>query len=66
MQAFVQGLESLVAALACAAFAHFGVALKGPCPPPSTQAQRVPVSSAPNTALRQPLMTTFDRHQRRI
>jgi len=34
MQAVIQSLESFVLAMAVAAFAHFGVALKdAPCPP---------------------------------
>jgi hypothetical protein len=47
MQALVQSFESLVAAMACAAFAHFGVALKGPCPQSAQTAHRIPVATAP-------------------
>jgi hypothetical protein len=45
MQALAQGLESLVAALACAAFAHFGIALKAPCPHDHPSAHRIPASA---------------------
>jgi hypothetical protein len=46
MQALVQSLESVVAAMACAAFAHFGVALKGPCPTAQADAHRIPVATS--------------------
>ena len=54
MQALVQNFESLVAAMACAAFAHFGVALKAPCPQSAQSAHRIPVATAP--APRRPAM----------
>jgi hypothetical protein len=47
MQALVQTVESLIAAVACMAFAHFGVALKD-CPEDRASAQvvrKVPVST---------------------
>jgi hypothetical protein len=47
MQALIQSFESLVAAMACAAFAHFGVALKTPCPQSAHSAHRIPVATAP-------------------
>jgi hypothetical protein len=45
MQALVQSVESVVAAMACAAFAHFGVALKAPCPKAHEEVHRIPISS---------------------
>ena len=47
MQALLQSFESMVAATACAAFAHFGVALKAPCPDAHQTARRIPVATAP-------------------
>jgi hypothetical protein len=42
MQAVIQSLEHMVLALAVAAFAHFGVALKeAPCPKATPAVQRV-------------------------
>ena len=46
MQALIQGVASLVAAMACTAFAHFGVALKAPCHASAHSARRLPVSTA--------------------
>ncbi len=44
MHALVETLETLVTAMAVAAFAHFGIALKD-CPPaPQSSAHRVQVS----------------------
>ena len=48
MQAVIQSLEHLVMALAVAAFAHFGVALKDPPCPKATPAVQ-PVSYAHQT-----------------
>jgi len=45
MQALSQSVETLVAALACAAFAHFGVALKEPCSKTERDAHRIPISA---------------------
>ena len=42
MHALAQTVETLVAALACSVFAHFGVALKEPCP---KAAPRILISS---------------------
>ena len=66
MQALVQSLESVVAAMACAAFAHFGVALKGPCPTAHAEVQRVPVatSTAPKRVRPSPA-DALSRDQRR-
>jgi len=42
MQAVIQSLESFVLAMAVAAFAHFGVALKdAPCARPATAVHRI-------------------------
>ena len=46
MQAVIQTLESMVLALAVAAFAHFGVALKDcPCPKAHAAVHRVSYAS---------------------
>jgi hypothetical protein len=56
MQAVIQSLEHMVMALAVAAFAHFGVALKeAPCPKASAPAHRVSyVHQTPQTIRRAP------------
>jgi hypothetical protein len=56
MQALIQSLEHLVMALAVAAFAHFGVALKDPpCPKATPAVQRVSdVHRDPQTIRRAP------------
>jgi hypothetical protein len=46
MQALVQSFANLVAAMACAAFGHFGMALKA-CPDGHQQARPIPVATAP-------------------
>ena len=62
MQAILQSLEHLVMALAVAAFAHFGVALKEPPCPKATQAvQRVSYAPpAPQTIRRAPAALAND------
>ena len=44
MHALIDTLETLVTAVAVAAFAHFGIALKDAPPAPHASAQRVQVS----------------------
>jgi hypothetical protein len=57
MQALTESLASVVAAMACAAFAHFGVAVKGVCPDhhPAAAVRRVQVMTAPSRAAPAPL-----------
>ena len=45
MHALAQTVETMVAVLACAAFAHFGVALKAPCSRTERDVHRIPISS---------------------
>jgi hypothetical protein len=46
MHALAQTVETLVVALAAAAFSHFGVTLKdAPCPHASATVQRIPAST---------------------
>jgi hypothetical protein len=66
MQAVVQSLENMVLAMAVAAFAHFGVALKdAPCPKASAPVHRVaylhPV--LPRTIRRAPGPLAADIHR---
>jgi hypothetical protein len=51
MQALMQTMASLVATMACAAFAHFGVALKEPCPTASAHQLPVSAPAAPAPAM---------------
>ncbi len=48
MHALTQSIETLVVALAAAAFAHFGVTLKDPpCPTATPAVHRIPASTQP-------------------
>ncbi len=62
MQAVIQSLEHLVMALAVAAFAHFGVAMKEPpCPKSTPAVQRVSdVHRTPQTIRRAPAALAKD------
>ena len=67
MQALVQSLESLVATMACVAFAHFGVALKQPCPHASQAVHRISISTTAAPTRVQPHSTApLAKDQRQI
>jgi hypothetical protein len=66
MQAVIQSLESMVLALAVAAFAHFGVALKVcHCPKAAAPVERVayPRAADPRTIRRAPTPLANDLHR---
>ncbi len=66
MHALIQSLENLVIALAVAAFAHFGVALKdAPCPKASSPVHRAAYvhPAAPRTIRRAPGPLAADIHR---
>ena len=65
MSAIIQSMEHLVMALAVAAFAHFGVALKEPpCPKATPAVQRVSYAhpAPPQTIRRVPAPLAKDAH----
>jgi hypothetical protein len=45
MQALIETFQATMAGLACAVFAHFGVAVKGPCPQAHAAARPIPISA---------------------
>jgi hypothetical protein len=63
MQALVQSLGNLIAALTCAAFAQFGVALKGPCPAAHQSADVIAISSVPAPPKADPTLRQRGRRQ---